>query len=212
MQVAHIKRSLCLLMVCLLSMALTGCVIVHHDEVGQEETLSYAEQYARDIWESEFIPYLEENAVDIGTLLAAMREDPEQARAEYGSIAKGARNGEAFIVHGSGTVVTVDTESSSGSIAIDIDADGITDCALQIGPIVKTTALRDCVPFISFDQFSDQTEFAGVSRTLNNIGIECAVGERDLTQLEGTQVSFLGAYADQEQGQMQIIPVKLEDA
>ena len=52
-------------MVCLLSMALTGCVIVHHDEVGQEETLSYAEQYARDIWESEFIPYLEENAVDI---------------------------------------------------------------------------------------------------------------------------------------------------
>ena len=39
---------------------------------------------------------------------------------------------------------------------------------VQLGPVIRGTALRDVAPFYDFDDFRDQIEFAKLSRAIND--------------------------------------------
>ena len=209
-------------MMCAIALLLSGCVIVRHDAQDGESNLrtpdslanrSYnSEAFAEEVWQAELMPYIKENAVDMKTLLDALELDADKARADYGSRSKGALNAEAFVVKGTATIVEVRNDTSSGTLVLDIDSDGAADCAVQIGPVIKTTALRDCAPFIKFDMFADQMEFAGVNRALNAIVMRDVVGDADFSAWTGKTLSFMGAFNDSESvnGPMMIIPVVLD--
>lgn len=60
----------------------------------------------------------------------------------------------------------MDTRARSASV--DTDGDGQSDVTVQLGPVIRGTALRDVAPFYKFDDFRDQIEFAKFARALND--------------------------------------------
>ena len=73
-----------------------------------------------------------------------------------------------FIATGTGRVMAIDTTSRAGRLLLDVEPyDGVADVQLQVGPVVRGTALRDAMPFIAFNQFSNQLEYADVSKAMH---------------------------------------------
>jgi predicted lipoprotein len=116
----------------------------------------------------------------------------------------------AVLVKGEGRVLRVDTSSRTGLLLIDAEPyDGRPDAALQIGPVIRGTTLRDALPFIQFSQFVNQLQFAQVGNALN--GRVCAaLASFSTRDLAGSIVVFSGAAAQPpEGGLLEIVPVKL---
>ena len=67
------------------------------------------------------------------------------------------------------------------------------EITLQIGPVVKGTAIRDSLPFFSFANVTNQIEFAQVGRAFNERALKEV--EKPLAELKtpGTAVEFKGA-------------------
>jgi predicted lipoprotein len=86
------------------------------------------------------------------------------------------------LVKGRGTVVRVDTASRAGLAFLD---NGV---ALQIGPLIRGTALRDSLPFIQFSQFTNQLEFARVGNALNDRAMQVLHAPH-----VGDDIAFAGA-------------------
>jgi predicted lipoprotein len=67
------------------------------------------------------------------------------------------------------------------------------DVTLQLGPVVKGTALRDVSPSVyDFSKFRDQIEFAKLGRALNDKAVSALPSSGSL---QGKTVSFVGATA-----------------
>ena len=77
---------------------------------------------------------------------------------------------------------------------------------LQIGPVIRGTALRDALDFIRFTDFVNQLEFAGVATALND-HVVSAVLQAAPDLVSGAEVSFVGAVP--VSGALEIVPVKL---
>ncbi len=122
--------------------------------------------------------------------------------------------GTAALVRGTGTVVRVDTQSRVGLALVDLaPGDGRPDVALQIGPVLRGTALRDAMPFIRFGDFANQLEFADVSNALNDRVLRSVVGGLDVASLEGRALSFWGAMKADGAGPArlpEVVPIILE--
>ncbi len=139
-----------------------------------------AERYVESIWRSKVLP------------AAAQGADLRSARLD------GAR-----LVKGEGRVLRVDTSSRSGLLFLDLPPyNGRADAAVQIGPVIRGTALRDAMPFIQFSQFTNQLEFARVGNALNERAAKLP-GEA----VRGSVVAFTGAATGGEPPE--IVPVTL---
>jgi len=148
-------------------------------------------KFVNDIWQSKVIPTVEEKSIGINTLLASIQKDPDEAAKRYGNNVGGADN---FLVQFAGKVVDVDTTSLTGTVSVDVDAaeKGFT-VKIQIGPIILGTALRDAVKFISFEQFTNQMQFGGVSDEMNSRA-QNGISKIDFKTLLGKRVSVKGAF------------------
>jgi predicted lipoprotein len=117
----------------------------------------------------------------------------------------------AFLVKGSGRVLSVDTSSRTGLMMIDLAPyDGRADLAVQIGPVLRGTALRDALPFIQFSQFVNQLEFARVGNALNDRAWKTALASLNKDGLTGRLATFAGA-ASRPAGSAipEVVPVQL---
>ena len=149
-------------------------------------------KFVDGIWESKVIPTVEKDSVDIGTLLASIGKDPEEAAREYGNNVGGADN---YLVQFAGRVVNVDTKSLTGTVTVDVQDGGKSlPVKIQIGPIILGTALRDAVKFITFEQFTNQMQYGGVSDELNSRVSQLVISRIDLKTLLGKGISVKGAY------------------
>lgn len=112
------------------------------------------------------------------------------------------------LVKGEGKVLRVDTTSRSGLIFLDLAPyDGRADAQLQIGPVIRGTALRDALPFIQFSQFTNQLEFARVGNALNDRVVRTVLAGLSTEGLAGRVVSFTGAAAGG--APLEIVPISL---
>jgi predicted lipoprotein len=191
------------LLVLLIMLAVSGCTIATIRPldpvtgkaiIGDEDQRFNAANYVAEIWDAQVVPLLQQNATDINTVLDALRQDQAAASEQYGRRTD-TRQPYSFVVSGSGTVTSVNTESRAGLAQVDTNGDGEADVSLAIGPVIRGTALRDGMPFITFNQFTNQMEYAAVSNEINAL-----VNQRILTPLgdpqvlEGKQVTFAGAF------------------
>jgi predicted lipoprotein len=152
-----------------------------------------ATAYVNSIWGSQVLPAVGEKATDLRTVLEALKADPEAAKQKYGH-----REGQRpynFLIKGQAKVLTVNTTSRSGNLQIDLaPEDGQPDAVIQIGPVIKGTSLRDALPFIQFNQFTNQLEYADVSNELNDHVIKNVIGSLNAASLQGKIVEFEGAF------------------
>jgi len=167
-----------------------------------------AAEYVDEIWQDKVIPRVREKAVELSSLLEAIKNgDPELAD-QYG-FSEGNQSS-ALLVKGTGTVVEVDTTSRIGILRVDIPTAGKgPNVRLQIGPVISGTALRDAMPFITFDQFTNQLEYAAVSRAMHNHLMETELGAMNFSEFEGKTISFNGAFR-YENNEVTITPVNIE--
>jgi len=114
-------------------------------------------------------------------------------------------------------VIAVDNRSRVGLALLDLPpVDGRADAALQIGPVLRGTALRDALEFVKFGDFVNQIAFAEVATALNERARQSALQNIEPGTLKGRTVSFTGAVRidGRQRGLLEIIPVTLtvEDA
>jgi predicted lipoprotein len=148
---------------------------------------------------------LEDSAVPIAKLHAALRDDPDAAGEKYGK-----RQGTgpySFSASGEG----VAGKAEGGLLPVRVK--GVPKDArisLQIGPAINGTSIRDAAGFIEFGQFTNQVEYAAAGTALNaKVKSEVLKGV-DPASLEGKRVSFLGAFTFVTPDVVTITPVKLE--
>jgi predicted lipoprotein len=70
--------------------------------------------------------------------------------------------------------------------------DGV-EAAVQVGPVIRGTAIRDALPFIKFSDFANQIEYAQVASLLNDRVLDQLRQLPKPATLVGQRVRIVGA-------------------
>lgn len=193
---------------------LPGCKIVRNKDKKQPGAGNGgfdADAYVNGIWDEKVMPLVRDHATEIVTVLDALAKDPDAAGNQYGHRAEAEGAAWNFIVQGKGKVTKADTASRRGMLVVALDGDPTgRSVSLQVGPVVFGSAFRDCLPFVSFNDFVNQIDFAQVSRKLNDRATESARKGFDVAQAEGRSIVFRGAMANPAGGEIQVTAITLE--
>jgi len=212
----HVGRAALSALIFAAVVLLSGCKIatmrpldpVTGQAIIEQQTFSAAE-YVAQRWESQVIPYAREHAVPLDLLLYGLNTDRAATEERYG--VREGTNAWNFLVTGKGTVREVDTSSLMGLMHMDIaNLPSDTTISLQIGPVIRGAALRDALPFIDFDQFTNQIEFASVSNELHKRVRDDVLANFDKETAVGKTVTFWGAFTLDNLSNIVITPVILE--
>ena len=169
-----------------------------------------ASSFVEPIWNSKVVPTILAKAVEAAVLLPEIRANPEAAGQRYGR--REATNPFNYMIKGSGKVTQVNTESRAGTMTVEIDNGSSHETInLQIGPVVIGTALRDATGLVSFNQFTNQIDYAGVSKEMNLRAIKDALAGRDPASFAGKTIQFFGAFTFDPKSTsfIRVTPVKL---
>ena len=197
----------------------TGCTIVHHGAPGSAENASAQKAAANEAfdakafveggWAGKIEPELVRDAVDVREVVAALKKEQEAAERKYGR-----RQDETalfnFIVKGRETIKAVNTESAAGYVELTLaDSSGGDTVKVQIGPVIKSSAVRDVLSFIHFGDFVNQLDFANISKAINfHVRDQVVAGIREKAKA-GKHLAFVGAFSDDPSGKVLITPVQL---
>ena len=168
--------------------------------------------YVDAVWNSRVMPKILGEAMDAATLLAAIGVSPANARAAYGHHN---RSGSTyFIVKGAGRVVSVNAQSRSRLLLVDVAPyDRHPDLSIQIGPVLRGMSLRDATGAIDFSDFRNQLEYADVGIEINSRILHTVLRDLDVTALKDKLVSFTGtAQAGESSDRFirDLVPVRLD--
>ena len=194
----------------LLAASLSGCKLVKTDH-GAGPGADPIAELVETTFDAKLVPALTEKAVDLATLRNAIKNDLDKAGQSQGVRVGGAGGGWNFAVKGSATVVDENRASKAATADIDLDGDGTADATLQLGPVVKGTALRDTTALYDFSTFRDQIEYAKLGRALNDKAVS-KLPSADVP-LKGKKISFLGAVVIRSASEKPlVVPVSIEVA
>ena len=129
----------------------------------QAEAAFNAAEFAAKFWDTTLAAALP-NAADAAKLLAALRENPEQARDEFGR-SVGLSRTYYFFVRGSGTIVTVDDKL----LGVSLDENGTAADVLLVRGLVFGNAVRDATGLLNPSDFRNSQHFNDVARELNRL-------------------------------------------
>jgi predicted lipoprotein len=175
---------------------------------GSQAVQSAAAKFVEPIWSSKVLPIFEEKAQNIVQVVPEIRADPESAGQKYGR--REATNPYNYMVKGTGKVTEIRSESQAGTAIVEIP--GLNEkIALQIGPVVRGTALRDATGLVSFNQFTNQLDYADVSKEMNGRALKAAFANTAPASLAGKTVTFFGAFTFDPHSKSPILvtPVKI---
>lgn len=190
-------RALTILGLCT-SLFLAGCKFVptaSKDEAGNGGPAKFdPDAQVAAIWQAKLIPYLEAKAGPFPEVQAAAAANPDEAGKKYGYKEKGGVSPWTVVVRLEGKVVTANTQSRAGTIDVDADGDGKVDAQVQIGPVMRGTAIRDSLDFVSFNQFTNQIDFAQFGKAFNLYTDKTLTSKLPRDKLAGQNVKLLGVY------------------
>lgn len=195
------------------STLMTGCVKII--KAGEEAQLTQdSTSKAVDIsskWESDIVPELKEKSVDIVTLLTEAKGDISSVGGKYAKKSQGTDGKLNFTVKGTGTVESVNTESRAGYIQIKLSGyAGQEAVKLQVGPVFKGTAVRDCSNIIKLDDYKNQVDYAAVSTNILNKISQTTLKDLDAASLKGKQIDFIGCFTFDKPNELLITPIELK--
>ncbi|MFW5709488.1 MAG: DUF2291 domain-containing protein [Chloroflexota bacterium] len=190
----------------------SGCTIATvrtlEEDVAAKEGFN-PDFYVATIWDTEFLPTITEESVEIVMLLEALETNEEAATEQYGN--RTSTGPYSFMAQGEARILELDRSSRVGLAPMDLPPyDGEADVFFAIGPVLRGNALRDAVGFIVFNDFTNQVEFASVSTALKDRITADLLEQVDLEALVGETVRFVGAFTYEDPDEVVIMPVILE--
>lgn len=150
-------------------------------------------QVLTDTYDAKLRPLIAGEATDAASLLPAIASDLAAAGTASGHRGGGEGGSWTFAIKGKGVVTAENRQSKAATLDLDVTGDGKADLKLQLGPVVKGSALRDIAPFYDFTAFRDQIQFAKLGRALNDKATSGL--SLPAEALTGKTVSFLGVFA-----------------
>ncbi|PYE25835.1 putative lipoprotein [Rhizobium sp. PP-CC-3A-592] len=195
-------------------MVLAGCKIIKTptaEEAAEAASGGFnPERQATELWTPKVVPYLTSKAGPYAEVAALIASDPEAAAAKYGHKEKEGNAPWTYAAKISGTVIKAETTSRAGYLDTDIDGDGKADVRVQIGPVIKGTAIRDSLDFVSFNQFKNQIQWAEFGKAFNAHLNGQVLQALPRAGLEGKTIEAVGAYPLPAKGQLPLLtPVNL---
>jgi len=185
------------------------------------------EAYVNGIWDSQLIPTFHENAVELCKILSEIKPDSRGEISkddlipitnQYGLITVGQAH--VYMVKGTGTIVSVNSDTSLGTAEVQIDGyDGPIKILIYIGTRIPSddASVRDAVGFISFGDFKEQTEYGKAASEINNRVLTKVLADVDRDNLIGKTITFQGAYTIRTFNlvniifsEIKIVPVEIE--
>ena len=118
----------------------------------------------------------------------------------------------ARIVKGTGVVSAIDRRSRVGVMLVRAAGAKPVTVAIQIGPVIRGTALRDASGFIHFSDFTNQSDYAAAANALNDSALRFVIAPVEFEKLTGRTVSFVAAVGRspvREDGAIELVPVRL---
>jgi predicted lipoprotein len=154
----------------------------------------YPDKMVTSIWTSKVIPYFEKRAGPFAQVRELANKTPNEAGARFGYRAKSDGTPWTLMVRIEGVIVAADTESRAATIGVDATGQGKTDATVQIGPAMRGTSIRDALDFVSFNDFTNQIDFARFGKSFNTYVNHATLESLPRDQLLGRKVTVLGAY------------------
>src|SRR5688572_29782809 len=166
---------------------LPACKIVKDKDKKRQAAGGFdADAYVEGIWDSKVMPLVRDKATEVAAVLDALAKDPDAAGTQFGNRAEAEGAQWNFIVKGKGKVTKADVVSRRGTLVVALEGDPAgRSVTLQVGPVIFGSAFRDSLPFVSFNDFVNQIDFAQVSRKLNDRAVAVARAGVDPAQAEG---------------------------
>lgn len=206
------KKLLMLATVLIFSVSLTSCVkVIKTDELSQYtgEVAFDATKDVDDLWDSA-VEDITSRAVYLPDFLTEANGDLKSLVDTYGKYSMGTSGTISYPVKGSGVVTEVDTESKAGYIILDLDDyDGDEVIKLQIGPVYKGSSTRDNLSMIEFGDYTNQEEWAAISKELNESIDQNVIEPADPDNLKGKSVDFIGTFEADSNDELLITPISL---
>lgn len=154
------------------ALALGGCRIVSQQELADlKNPPNPAMANVTATYQQKIVPQVLSEAKPLGELMSSLAaaKDFDAACKTLGYRSQD-ENPCIFTVKVQGTVSKVNTTSRSGKMTVK-DLSG-QDVVVQIGPIIRGTALRDVYKGSSYQDFNDQVLFGDYGRAINNLASE----------------------------------------
>jgi predicted lipoprotein len=162
--------------------------------------------FAAENYDKTIVPDIQENAVDLATLLADLEGGADEA--DFGNTS-GASSAFAFPV----TFTAVAGELKAPILPVTVDGvpDGTT-VQIQVGPALSGTALRDVTGTVNFNDFSNQLEYQEAATELNNRVKEEVLANFDAAAANGKTITVTGAFLRVNPELVSIVPISIEVA
>ena len=145
-------------------------------------------------WAGKVVPYFEKRAGPFVELRDLAAKSPEEAWARFGYRPKSGDVPWTLVVKLKGFVVEANTESRAATIGVDATGKGKADATVQIGPALRGTAIRDALDFVSFNDFTNQIDFARYGKAFNLYVDHEMLEKLPRDALVGRKVTIVGAY------------------
>ncbi|AGA77554.1 DUF2291 domain-containing protein [Echinicola vietnamensis] len=166
-----------------------------------------ATAYAKDFWEEELIPDLEE-AVEVGRLAHLLKNRPQEAFDQH-SEALGIGNIRFFMIKGKGEIRQVGEDDLTVLVT--------TDTSSQVVKIeteyIFGNAVRDASGKVDLTKFEQTMDFNNVSAAINQLVREKVLPPLKANAKEGNMITFVGAVEmNREQvnlNEISVIPVNV---
>jgi len=196
--------------------SLYGCVKIVR--TGEEASLTgkVAFEDTLDIggfWDSQAVAEIKDEAVELGDFLTRSNGNLASLAEEYGRYTMGDSGNLNYAVHGTGEVTAVHDDVKAGYMEIRLEGyEGDESIYIQIGPVFKKTTIRDYLSFLDVNDYTDQIQFAQLSKEINQYILEHVVEPADVDHLLGKKLSFYGCFTYDKDDILLITPVSLDGA
>lgn len=213
------KRILLVSLTCALILSMfSGCIkVVSLDNKGNTSGSSAvasgdfdADAYVKKVWDSQAVPELKGKAVELKDLLTEANGDISKLGDKYGKRAQQEGSSWNFVVKGTATVKSVNTESRAGFVEITLDGyTGAEVLKLQVGPVFKGTSTRDSLDMIKFDDYKNQVAYAALSNSIHKYLTDNMISKIDLKSLQGKSIDFSATFTYQTKDELLLTPYEI---
>lgn len=143
-------------------------------------------------WDAKVVPSLREKAGPYDEVATAIAANPDAAGERFGYREKQAGSPWTYAASLKGTVVAANTESRAATI--DVKTEAGRTVQVQIGPVIRGTAIRDSLAYRPFGSFKNQVDYAQFGKALNAKANAAALSKLPRDKLVGAHVEALGVF------------------